>query len=354
MILWVLFGVTLRTVLSTICSILGYLCNTKPSATRFLLSPKKGNFSISRTLKKFNSSPIKCKVCCKFTLGPTHTSVNHEDMLAPQETGDQNFSSEGSKRPFEQLENDFEQSEIEERPERKRNGRRKINIEYIKEKSRRHITFSKRKAGIMKKAYELSTLTGTQVLLLVASETGHVYTFATPKLQPIITQNEGKNLIQNCLNAADPPPTHPEQLQLQQQQQQQLQQRQLQQQLQQQQQIQQQQIQQHLQANAAAFHNSGLNQHDSKKEHDEAVRASQDLTALNQVSYSSAQLASLTQNPLYAVNSTISIPPEYMPYSTGIGMRSNYLSGSSDSLAHSVSSTPGIHTPALAEHNSEE
>ncbi|KJE90106.1 MADS box protein [Capsaspora owczarzaki ATCC 30864] len=82
-------------------------------------------------------------------------------------------------------------------------GRRKINIEFIEDKSRRHITFSKRKAGIMKKAYELSTLTGTQVLLLVASETGHVYTFATPKLQPLITKPEGKNLIQTCLNAPD-------------------------------------------------------------------------------------------------------------------------------------------------------
>lgn len=49
---------------------------------------------------------------------------------------------------------------------KKRAGRRKINIEFIQDKSRRHITFSKRKAGIMKKAYELSTLTGTQVLLL--------------------------------------------------------------------------------------------------------------------------------------------------------------------------------------------
>jgi len=85
----------------------------------------------------------------------------------------------------------------------KRAGRRKINIEFIEDKSRRHITFSKRKAGIMKKAYELSTLTGTQVLLLVASETGHVYTFATPKLQPLITKPEGKNLIQACLNAPD-------------------------------------------------------------------------------------------------------------------------------------------------------
>ena len=33
----------------------------------------------------------------------------------------------------------------------KRAGRRKIKIEYIEDKSRRHITFSKRKSGIMKK-----------------------------------------------------------------------------------------------------------------------------------------------------------------------------------------------------------
>ena len=119
------------------------------------------------------------------------------------------------------------------------NFRRKINIEFIEDRNRRHITFSKRKAGIMKKvrgpkttgvhvsclparpdnglmayapplhvwqAYELSTLTGTQVLLLVASETGHVYTFATPKLQPLITKPDGKNLIQACLNTPDLPP----------------------------------------------------------------------------------------------------------------------------------------------------
>ncbi|KAI4290010.1 MAG: hypothetical protein L6R35_000724 [Caloplaca aegaea] len=83
--------------------------------------------------------------------------------------------------------------------------RRKIDIKFIQDKSRRHITFSKRKAGIMKKAYELSVLTGTQVLLLVVSETGLVYTFTTPKLQPLVTKAEGKNLIQACLNAPEPP-----------------------------------------------------------------------------------------------------------------------------------------------------
>ena len=46
----------------------------------------------------------------------------------------------------------------------KRTGRRKINIEFIQDKARRNITFSKRKAGISKKAYELSRLTGAQAI----------------------------------------------------------------------------------------------------------------------------------------------------------------------------------------------
>ncbi|GAA5889636.1 hypothetical protein JCM5296_002416 [Sporobolomyces johnsonii] len=84
-------------------------------------------------------------------------------------------------------------------------GRRKIEIEYIQKKEKRHITFSKRKAGIMKKAYELATLTGTQVLLLVVSETGIVYTFTTTKFQPLVgagengQPSEGQRLIQRCL-----------------------------------------------------------------------------------------------------------------------------------------------------------
>ncbi|KAK4701851.1 pheromone receptor transcription factor, partial [Phenoliferia sp. Uapishka_3] len=88
-------------------------------------------------------------------------------------------------------------------------GRRKIEIEYINKKEKRHITFSKRKAGIMKKAYELATLTGTQVLLLVVSETGIVYTFTTAKFQPLVgagpggNPSEGQRLIQACL-AVDP------------------------------------------------------------------------------------------------------------------------------------------------------
>ncbi|KAL1930988.1 hypothetical protein VTP01DRAFT_10125 [Rhizomucor pusillus] len=104
---------------------------------------------------------------------------------------------------------DNEDDDGSEVPCKQQSGRKKIKIEYIQDKNRRHITFSKRKAGIMKKAYELSTLTGTQILLLIVSETGLVYTFTTPKLQPIVAKSEGKNLIQACLNAPDDPPPPP-------------------------------------------------------------------------------------------------------------------------------------------------
>ena len=52
-------------------------------------------------------------------------------------------------------------------PGKKTRGRVKIPMKYIKNKLRRYTTFSKRKSNIMKKAYELSTLTGTQVRFIL-------------------------------------------------------------------------------------------------------------------------------------------------------------------------------------------
>ncbi|CAI7630529.1 Transcription factor of morphogenesis MCM1 [Penicillium cosmopolitanum] len=121
-------------------------------------------------------------------------SPGHDDLQQPGNGAD----ARGTKRGRISAEDD---DDDDDKPGRER---RKIEIKFIQDKSRRHITFSKRKAGIMKKAYELSVLTGTQVLLLVVSETGLVYTFTTPKLQPLVTKAEGKNLIQACLNAPDP------------------------------------------------------------------------------------------------------------------------------------------------------
>ena len=55
---------------------------------------------------------------------------------------------------------DYEESEEDSARGEKRAGRRKIRIEYIDDKSRRHITFSKRKAGIMKKVARTGRRTG--------------------------------------------------------------------------------------------------------------------------------------------------------------------------------------------------
>ncbi|EDO14598.1 hypothetical protein Kpol_262p3 [Vanderwaltozyma polyspora DSM 70294] len=140
--------------------------------------------------------------------------------------------------------------------------RRKIEIKFIENKTRRHVTFSKRKHGIMKKAFELSVLTGTQVLLLVVSETGLVYTFSTPKFEPIVTQQEGRNLIQACLNAPDEEEEEENDDQQQPQQGQQQQQQQQQQQVQQQGQQGQQQVQQGQQSNGVL----GDSQQDMKQD----------------------------------------------------------------------------------------
>ena len=59
-------------------------------------------------------------------------------------------------KKFKQVHGDGDEDEDEDDDEegvkgKARTGRRKIKIEYIEDKSRRHITFSKRKSGIMKK-----------------------------------------------------------------------------------------------------------------------------------------------------------------------------------------------------------
>jgi len=82
--------------------------------------------------------------------------------------------------------------------QRRRGKRRKIKIEYIQDRSKRYVAFSKRKAGIIKKAYELSELTGSEIMVLIASKTGNIYSFATPKFQPMVSEPEGKRLISTC------------------------------------------------------------------------------------------------------------------------------------------------------------
>ncbi|XP_026458978.1 agamous-like MADS-box protein AGL62 [Papaver somniferum] len=61
-------------------------------------------------------------------------------------------------------------------------GRKKIKIEKIKDKSKLQVTFSKRRKGLFKKATELSVLTGSQIALIAFSPAGRPYVCGNPDL----------------------------------------------------------------------------------------------------------------------------------------------------------------------------
>ncbi|KAI3912191.1 hypothetical protein MKW98_012002 [Papaver atlanticum] len=61
-------------------------------------------------------------------------------------------------------------------------GRRKIKIEKITNKSRLQVTFSKRRKGLFKKANELSVLTGAETVLIAFSPAGKPYVCGNPDL----------------------------------------------------------------------------------------------------------------------------------------------------------------------------
>ncbi|KAH6793080.1 hypothetical protein C2S52_003557 [Perilla frutescens var. hirtella] len=65
-------------------------------------------------------------------------------------------------------------------------GRRKIDMKLIADENARTVTFSKRRAGLFKKATELSVLCGTQIALIIFSLGGRAYSFGHPDVESII------------------------------------------------------------------------------------------------------------------------------------------------------------------------
>jgi hypothetical protein len=64
-------------------------------------------------------------------------------------------------------------------------GRKKILIKPILEERLRNITFNKRKAGLLKKAAELSMLCNIQVYLAFTDVYGNLINFYSPSLEAI-------------------------------------------------------------------------------------------------------------------------------------------------------------------------
>ena len=92
---------------------------------------------------------------------------------------------------------------IDRETKKKTKGRCTVPLKLIQDKQRRHTTFSKRKKGLLKKSSELSILTGTQVMCVVASETGQVFTYGSRKFNDFLNSANGRMIIQSCLQNDD-------------------------------------------------------------------------------------------------------------------------------------------------------
>jgi hypothetical protein len=83
-------------------------------------------------------------------------------------------------------------------------GRRKVKMEYVKDKDARHVTFSKRKNGLFKKASELSTLCNARVGVFGFTPGGKPFAFGSPSFQAVtdeyLHEVQGESSNQNVEN----------------------------------------------------------------------------------------------------------------------------------------------------------
>ena len=76
---------------------------------------------------------------------------------------------------------------------RKNMGRKKIEIRKIEKKSSLEVTFSKRRAGLFKKAGELCVLCGAEAAVIVFSPGGRVFVFGHPTADAVIDRFLGRD-----------------------------------------------------------------------------------------------------------------------------------------------------------------
>ncbi|ESR34573.1 hypothetical protein CICLE_v10006530mg [Citrus x clementina] len=76
---------------------------------------------------------------------------------------------------------------------KKTKGRQKIQMKRIENEDGRLITFSKRRSGIYKKASELVTLTGSEIAILVFSQSGKPFSFGHPSIEAVANRFMGLN-----------------------------------------------------------------------------------------------------------------------------------------------------------------
>ncbi|XP_043692746.1 agamous-like MADS-box protein AGL62 [Telopea speciosissima] len=65
-------------------------------------------------------------------------------------------------------------------------GRKKIEMKKIRNEEYLQVTFSKRRAGLFKKANELYSLCGAEIAILLSSPAGTVFSFGHPSVETVI------------------------------------------------------------------------------------------------------------------------------------------------------------------------
>ncbi|KAK6150051.1 hypothetical protein DH2020_017576 [Rehmannia glutinosa] len=80
---------------------------------------------------------------------------------------------------------------------KKSQGRKKIEMKLIADENARTVTFSKRRAGLFKKATELSILCGTQIAIIIFSLGGRAYSFGHPNVESVVNRFFNRNPVPN-------------------------------------------------------------------------------------------------------------------------------------------------------------
>nr|GMD74269.1 agamous-like MADS-box protein AGL61 [Ipomoea batatas] len=72
-------------------------------------------------------------------------------------------------------------------------GRQRVSLARIENDVQRHVTFSKRRTGLFKKASEMSTLCGTEIAMVVFSPSDKPFSFSNPDMNTVLTKYFGEN-----------------------------------------------------------------------------------------------------------------------------------------------------------------
>ncbi|XP_074570403.1 agamous-like MADS-box protein AGL6 [Curcuma longa] len=84
-------------------------------------------------------------------------------------------------------------------------GRQKIEMKAIEKEAARQVCFSKRRAGVFKKASELSVLCGAEIAVLAFSPSGKPFSYGHPSVESIF----GRFFGGSAVASPAPPPRHP-------------------------------------------------------------------------------------------------------------------------------------------------